>query len=241
MWLTYVDESGNTGVRLDDAQQPFHVIAGVSVREDVVGRVASHLDDVVATCLGVSGRSKATELRAAQLQGGRGPWAGIRPDDRIAAYAAALEPLGWDGVHVAHAAIHKTVFAQRRDPRHPHLWALQFLIEKLNIWFRTHSERTLLVADETNEHEQFALDLLVDLQTGRPRPGLNFGALTQLVDTVHFVRSETNRGVQLADLVAYLRNRILSQPEAKTEVEHRLWNSFVERNVTTWREPWPSR
>lgn len=241
MWLTYVDESGNTGARLDDPNQPYHVIVGVSVREDVVERVASHLDDVVASALGIPGRTKATELHAAQLQGGRGAWAGIRPADRISAYGAALEPLSWEGVHVSHAAIDKPKFAPRLDGRHPHLWALQFLMEKLDAWFKANRERTLLVADETNEHEQFALDLLIDLQTGRPRPGLDFGAIKQIVDTMHFVRSETNRGVQLADLVAYLRGRILSRPTAATEVERKLWADLVQPSVVTWREPWPSR
>mgnify|MGYP000922525510 CR=1 FL=1 len=41
MWLTYVDESGNTGAKLDDPNQPYHVLAAISVREDVVAALAS--------------------------------------------------------------------------------------------------------------------------------------------------------------------------------------------------------
>ena len=239
MWLTYVDESGNTGTKLDDPDQPFHVIAAVAVREDVVGTLAAHIDQVAARHFGTTERTKATELHASQLKGGDGPWKGVPPADRIAIFEAVLAPLSWDGVFVAHSAIDKPKLALRSDRRPPHLWALQFLIEKLNAAFEHLSERTLLVADETTEHEQFALDLLVNLQNGQPRPGLHFGAMTQVIDTVHFVRSETNRGVQLADLVAYLRSRTYRTKFAPS-VELDLWKRLVAPNCRTWREPWPT-
>lgn len=238
MWLAYVDESGNTGHRLDDPDQPNHILVAVCVREDVVPAVAAHIDGVVQRHLGTSERSRATELHAAELKAGKGPWAGFDPSTRVAAFSDALAPLSWDGVLVAHATIDKRRLAQRGDGRAPHLWALQFLIEKLNAFLRHRDERALLVADQTNEHEQFALDLLVDLQTGRPRPGLDLGDMTNIIDTVHFVRSETNRGVQLADLVAYLLNRI-QHPDRRAATERALWNQHVAPNRRTWREPWP--
>ena len=36
MWLSYLDESGNTGSNLDDPDQPVHLIAAVMVPEDQV-------------------------------------------------------------------------------------------------------------------------------------------------------------------------------------------------------------
>lgn len=238
MWLTYVDESGNTGHKLDDPQQPFHVLAGISVREDAVSSVAAHLDDVVGQALGTTSRTTATELHGSELKAGNGPWHGRAPADRITVYRAALEPLSWDGVFVSHASINKPKLARRGDRRLPHLWALQFLIEKLNARFRTEASATLLVADETNEHEQYALDLLFDLQTGKPRPGLDLGVVDRVIDTVHFVRSETNRGVQFADLVAYLLSRLLRTAWADG-AEKMMWDDLVARNQATWREPWP--
>lgn len=237
MWLTYVDESGNTGKKLDDPDQPFHVLVGVSVREDVVGNLAAYIDGIAARQFGTAARTKATELHASQLKGGNGAFAGVPVADRLAVYRAVLEPLAWDGVFVSHATINKPGLAARGDTRSPHLWALQFLVEKLNQCFRGSGEHTLLVADETMEHEQFALDLLASLQSGHPDRGLNFGATSQVVDTVHFVRSETNRGVQLADLVAYLlgrRRRSVSAP-----VEDEMWADLVSPHQKTWREVWP--
>lgn len=238
MWLTYLDESGNTGRRLDDPDQPCHVIAGVSVREDMVGRVASHIDDVVASRLHTRARTKRTELHGIELRRGSGPWSEMSPAERISVLRESLEPLRWDGVMVSYAAVNKPGLADRGDRRAPHLWALQFLIEKLNSYFRSQGEHTLLVADETNEHEQFALDLLLDLQAGNPERGLNFGAMDRIVDTVHFVRSETNRGVQLADLVSYLRCRLFKDG-SNNAVEQKIWDELVRPSVRTYRSLWP--
>ncbi|WP_419837874.1 DUF3800 domain-containing protein [Candidatus Poriferisodalis sp.] len=40
MLFCYLDESGNTGSRLDDPVQPYHYLAAVIVRED---RVSDHI------------------------------------------------------------------------------------------------------------------------------------------------------------------------------------------------------
>lgn len=237
MWLTYVDESGNTGKKLDDPQQPFHVLVGVSVREDKVGPLATYIDGVASKQFGTPRRTRATEIHGSELKGGNGAFKGVSVSERLAVYRAVLEPLSWEGVFVSHATINKVGMADRGDSRSPHLWALQILVEKLNKRFRLMDDLTLVVADETTEHEQFALDLLTSLQSGQPEHGLNFGAMSQVVDTVHFVRSETNRGVQLADLVAFLLGR--RRRHVSDSVEDEMWNTMVAPYVETWRGIWP--
>ena len=94
------------------------------------------------------------------------------------------------------------------------MYALQFLTEKLELWLRNQtqvlSRRALLVADENHEQEQYSFDLISDMQaTGGPI-GSSLGINTQLdhiVDSIYFTPSERSRGIQLADLVAYILNR----------------------------------
>ena len=94
------------------------------------------------------------------------------------------------------------------------MYALQFLTEKLELWLRNQtqvlSQRALLVADENHEQEQYSFDLISDMQaTGGPI-GSSLGINTQLdhiVDSIYFTPSERSRGIQLADLVAYILNR----------------------------------
>lgn len=239
MWLTYLDESGNTGSNLEDPDQPFHVLAGVCVREDRVAEVSEHLDAVTHRWLGIAARSSATELHAVSLKSGFGPWRGMPRPDRIAVSREALAPLRWDGVAVCHATVRKTGLTAGMLATSPHLWALQFLIEKLNAWCSEQDIRTLLVADESTEYEQFTLDLVSGLQAGgTSSTGSKLGRMDRIVDTVHFVRSETNRGVQLADLVAYLRNRSL-RDDVDSAVSKMLWGECVEPACVTWRDPLP--
>ncbi len=239
MWLTYLDESGNTGSNLADSDQPFHVVAGVCVREDRVAAISEHLDEVTHRWLGTGVRSSTTELHAVALKSGFRPWRAMPRADRIAVYREALAPLQWDGVAVCHSTVRKTGLTARMVARSPHLWALQFLIEKLDAWCCEKDIRTLLVADESTEYEQITLDLVTGLQAGgMGSTGSKLGRMDRIIDTVHFVRSETNRGVQLADLVAYLRNRTL-RDDVDHSVERALWDECVAPACVAWRDPPP--
>lgn len=48
MWLAFLDESGNTGRKLDDPDQPIHWMAAVLIPEDKVLSLTLALDGVVA-------------------------------------------------------------------------------------------------------------------------------------------------------------------------------------------------
>ncbi len=251
MWLAYLDESGNTGTRLDDPDQPIHYVAAILVREDRVGALTAAVDDLVAGVL-QPGRTRATELHGAEIFGGDGSWSSLSPRERIEVYRTALSLLGSHEAKIAYASIDKRALAQRAAEGvgsargvAPHLLALQFLIEKLQRYleWQPHrlEQRALLVADETHEHERFALELLETMQgTGGP-----IGAghpVPHIVDTVHFVRSETNRGVQLADLIVYAMNRAeraRTNPTRANQAMHELWSDLIVPLRCTWRERWP--
>lgn len=48
MLICYMDESGNTGRRLDDPDQPFHTIAAIVVREDRVREMTDRLNSLAS-------------------------------------------------------------------------------------------------------------------------------------------------------------------------------------------------
>ncbi|MDR8020051.1 DUF3800 domain-containing protein [Nesterenkonia aerolata] len=248
MWLVYLDESGNTGSRLDDPYQPVHWIAAVLVPEEQVLALRRSLDGVVARALP---DLVSEELHGAELFSGRGAWSALSPAARVAVYEEALATLSTHDCVVAHASINKTRL--RPSTSHaPHLLAFQFIVEKIQQYISTHKEpmrqRALLIADETDEHNHFQLDLLRDMQDGDGGVGFNL-TLRNIVDTVHFVESDTNRGVQLADLVAYGlqkqgRNR---QQRANGEIVSRgnatleqMIEDLVLPHVHTYRSTWPS-
>ena len=202
MWLAYVDESGNTGRRLDDPDQPIHWLVAVLAPEQHVLPLTHAVEALVS-----QHRTDALvpELHGSALFSGVGAWSGVAPAKRVAIYDEALSLLARHDCVVAHASIDKTKLTAGTSPRTtPHLLALQFLVEKLDAYLVGQidplRQRALLVADETQEHEAFAIGVVAGMQASGA--GIVAGRVVdRVIDTVHFVRSEDNRGVQLADLV----------------------------------------
>jgi hypothetical protein len=243
MYLAYVDEAGNTGRKLDDPDQPIHWLVSVLVPEDQVMALTHALDGVVARHVP---DDPQRELHGAELFGGSGSWRGVAPTTRLAVYQAALATLAEHHCAIAHASVDKPMLQSWRVDASPHLIGLHFLMEKIDYYVRRQPEdlrqRALLVADETNEHESYAIDLLADLQ--RRGVGVFRGhKINNVIGTVHFVRSEVDRGVQAADLVAYglcrLGNGRWNSPKPGDQALATMFGDHVTPLVRTFRERWP--
>ena len=189
------------------------------------------------------------ELRGADLSSGRGPWRGVSPSERIETYGEALALLGQHGVFVAHASIDKRALRQTAssEPKMPHLLALRFLAEEIEGFLRNQEDplkqRSLLIADETHEHEAFAHGLVMQMQARNLSSDGN-PTLTRIVDRVHFVQSETSPGVQLADLAAFVlsrRKRFPSWSPRLSDVAITRLAEIVDSRVVASRDTWPPR
>lgn len=232
---------------MDDPDQPIHWLVAVLVPEDQV----LPLSHAVEALLSLSRTdARLPELHGADLFGGKNDWAGVDPAERVRIYGSALRLLAEHDCVIAHASIDKTKLSESVSGRTtPHLLALQFLVEKIDAYLRSQKDpirqRALLVADETNEHEAFAIGMVAGMQaTGLGIvPGRIIG---QVIDTVHFVRSDVNRGVQLADLVAYALNRVTRAKRAGAPSGRGdsalvdMCTEYVWPLVRTYRQRWPS-
>lgn len=189
------------------------------------------------------------ELRGTDLFSGRGPWKGVFPSERIDTYRRALALLGQHGAFVAHASIDKWALLQSASskPKMPHLLALRFLAEEIESYLHLQldplKQRTLLIADETHEHEAYAHGLVTQMQAGNPSSD-GGPTLTRIVDRVHFVQSETSPGVQLADLAAFVltrRKRLAASSPRPSDMAITRLAEIVDRRVVASRDTWPSR
>ena len=250
MLICYLDEAGNTGYRLDDPLQPVHLIAAVMVREDRVRDMTERLDWLAERA---PIPWPLREYHGYDLFHGVGDWEGSYPDRRVRAYGNALSVLAKVDAGVAYASIHKPGLAARGydPPPNPHAFALQFLAEKIERWIRGRpyvlEQRVLLVADQNHEQEQYSIDLIRGMQDSGGPVGAGYGmdiTLDHFVDSVYFDRSERNRGIQLADLVAYILHRYLriqDNPgdERSDRAVRGLYSRYVSNRCRTWRERWP--
>lgn len=249
MLFCYLDESGNTGSRLDDSQQPFHYLAAVIVREDHVARMTELLDEIAQNAPTSTGLA---EFHAQQLFAGSGPWADVPPSVRIAQYSKALSVLGEIDASIIYSSIDKPALAEWGPSTSPHLYALQFLTEKLEDWMKSNhdplSQMALLVADQNHQEEEYAFDLVRRMHRSGGPVGEGTGlakATKHIVDTVYFAPSERSRGIQLADLVAFVlirRDRDALKPNAtpSSRAIERLFMDHIATRRVRWRQRWPS-
>ncbi len=130
MYLIYVDESGNTGPRLDDAQQPTHFLVGVSVPEDAWLTYSERLHSAVAKGLRSAGPAAASvpEVHAADVYQGTRHFRGVSGEVREGIVTSILAVLHDGGFDVIYVCSHKPTVRQRfrelaRDPG-PTAWRL---------------------------------------------------------------------------------------------------------------------
>ena len=244
MWLCFVDESGNTGNKLDDPDQPLHVISAVMVPESQLDPLRAAFD-AVAEAHGPEGW---TEFHGADLYSGSDCWLGVKPQARIDAYAAALAVMDTVEVHIAHASINKArLGAKYAWPESPHVLAMTYLAQKFDDyiggWKELDRQRALIVADQTQEHEAFVIERVDAMRRlGDPFWGKR---LKRVAESVYFVESQNSPGVQLADLIAYALNRRfrirkVGHPRGRGDAAlEELYEDLIAPHIRTWRECWP--
>lgn len=141
--------------------------------------------------------------------------------------------------------VHKPGLAARyRKPYHPHDIALMFTIESIERWATEEDCRVLLVADEAKEIEDAALRDLASYQSLGTGWGWSTEQVDCIIDTIHFVRSETNPAIQLADCATFIaarQRRIDLGLSAPNPAVTDLWERYLESQIWENAVWFPSR
>ena len=142
--LLYLDETGSSGRSWQSS--PYLTLVGVVVGEERVQPLAESLRTLtIQHRLGWPGES---EFHGQDIFQATGAWEGRSPDERIAAYEAALGLLEAHELDVAHATINRRQLHERYGGGavgNAYRLALQFLLEKIN---GNTSGLLIVVADE---------------------------------------------------------------------------------------------
>lgn len=235
--FVYVDESGPVGTSL--AKQPQLRLAAVLVPEEQVMPLAERLRTLTMSHLGCL--PDAFEWHGQELWNGTGFWDGKPPTELLAAYTDTINLLNELDLRVAHATINKPELQQKYKGQadgNAYRLALQFLLEKLE---RNVPGRKLIVADEAKEEQAYAQKMMMGMQQWQWAGEVPGSQLTTIIDSLHFVRSDASPGVQLADLVAYVLQKIqrgANHPQAQAALDG--MRDTIRDRLITWREPWPA-
>ena len=253
MILFFIDESGNTGARLDHPVEVVHWMIALAVDEAWVRTLDRTLYELSCRRFGlqVAGHSDF-ELHGSELFGGKGFAEGMSPSDRIACYEEIVQAISANHARILVRGINKPLHAQRAVQHgyvaeHPYTLAFQYLIEQMDEWLE-HLERTgtpqlgLVIADQQQEVDRRMVHQFNRwTQSGTSR-GYRSRSIERLIHTIHYVRSTDSRLVQLADCVAFLRNRVqkvgFTPTRPADQAVVRLWQSWCAPHVINDRV-WP--
>ena len=206
MRLIYLDEAGNTGSKADP-DQPIHMIGSLIVDERHVRSIEVRLNEVAAECAQVlrgSGHfatADAIEFHGAELFGGRGMFKHVAPADRVAICSRIIEVCRDEQAKFGHVAVDKI----KLWSGHPHLHCFRFTLERLQDILSRDNELGLIIADEHRELED---ELIQGLKFSKEKTtawGYRPTPIVNIIDTVHFVKSENNRLIQACDVLTYFR------------------------------------
>jgi hypothetical protein len=207
--FAYMDEAGNTGRKLDEPDQPIHLILSLVIDEAKIAAAHEHIREVARRHCPDDCLDAAFEFHGADLFAARGAFAGMSPERRIKIFDDILRGIELAEADVVIRGVEKAGLARRyATPYHPHDIALMFSIESIERLARERGCRILLVADEAKEIEDTALRDLANYQELGTSWGWNPEQIDQIVDTIHFVPSHSNGGIQLTDCATYIAARV---------------------------------
>jgi len=236
--FVYLDETGSVGKGAK--RQKELLLVGVIVNEASVQQLAGRLREIAETALGAL--EIGFEFHAVELWHGNGPWDALAPPELLDVFEKLIGLLDELDCYVVHASINKEKLHDRYGgvfDESAYLLALQFLLEKLDLWKR-HDHLRVLVADETKQYQLKAIEMVADLQ--RWATGVVPGKqLNTVIDSMHFVGPHHSPGVQLADAVAFIKHRIRNRGHDHANVDAALLRmaEVIANRTPTYRQTWP--
>jgi hypothetical protein len=196
--ILYIDDSGT----VDDPNEQFFVLGGVSVFERGLYHQIKAVDDCIAN-FGLGGDHHDIELHGSSMYHGRdGVWRSVRdrPSREKMIHASLATLKGHASLRLFAMIIDK----QAASPGDPIAMAFEEMCNRFNLFLmrmndrKDDNQRGLIVMDETR-HEK-------PLQTLARRfrvDGARWGHFRNLAEVPLFVDSRASRMIQLADLVAW--------------------------------------
>ncbi len=237
-YLVYIDESAKTSGRFQDNPQFLLTAAIVSDRH--VAPMAQEIRRIAREYGPPFG--KPAEIHAKSIVDGSGQWRNLSHERQFELLQRCVDLLGQFEIDIAFSSINRGALKSRYGgafDSNEYLLALQFLLEKVDKIDA--AEPKLVVADLSEKDRLSAISMVGDLQEwgAGAVPGIK---LASIVDSLHFVDSRDNPGVQLVDVVAWCLQRRWCHPTEKHPlaessmgaISAKIWDRIV-----TYREAWP--
>jgi len=204
MYLFYLDESWNTGLDLDNEQQPIHYISWFWVKDDDIKWLDSAIKTILPMFLPVS-QNYDFEFHWIDLVWWKRYFKKFEISKRLKALDALVSIFERHNVTFFSYGISKKAHKKQYvHPYHPHNVVFKELIEQIDEFLDDKNDQWILIMDRNDDVGQ---DIINDFQTYKDK-GTWFGwrkrELKNLVDTVYYTESYNSNILQLADVVWYI-------------------------------------
>lgn len=215
MHFFYIDESGDTGRDLDNAQQPIFVLGGISVRDESWRKLTDAVQSAISDYWG-GAVPKDFELHSEELLTQTGRFAGAKREE-CNKLALGLLDLLREHRHAVHmVAIDKPLLKQHgKSDAHekfdclvPYLLSYNYLVTYVERYVKKilgNSARGLFIIDEKDEH----LESIDEITRYRRFDIPNVRRLKWLVEFSHPTDSARHPLIQLTDLVIFTARKFL--------------------------------
>lgn len=204
MYLAYMDECGNTGVKADP-NQPIHFLGCLVVEDIHIRPFESAIADVARRYFPSVAGKPDFEFHGVDLFGGSGHFK-VDPQKRIESTRALIEAAVEHSATFGYVGIDKTK-SLARD--HPHRICFTLLVEHLETWLKRRESLALLVSDENHEVEQALITDIATFKASSTTWGYRNMPVEHIVDSIHFVKSHNNPIIQVADVLTYVTLKAL--------------------------------
>jgi Protein of unknown function (DUF3800) len=205
MYVTYFDE-----VKADPKQgQNSYWVGGISVPMEAIAEAEGRVNELAEEVFGSTELTPETEFHCKLLYSGRGPFRGMRPEERMQIFVRLIDIL-------AESAVIKRVFAEivtsrlKDSQKEPHEIAFAFFCERVQMLVGPLKQTTILIGDQDDEQVKA---MIRDFSRYRAnRTFWDYGIkIKNIVDTVHFAHSHHSRMIQLADAYMFYVTHMYSK------------------------------
>jgi hypothetical protein len=230
MNLIYIDDSGNTGKKLDDSLQPLFLLGGFIVDETIWRDVDNSINTIKAA-YGLSD----VEVHAIDVMNGKNgtPYKSWDYSKKLAFLKEILSLIEQYDLHVIYFSVKKSNFKAYFESKYgkgfeqqftisPYLLAFSYILQISDAYLVSKESNGILILDEQDEWKKPATKTFNLLRTITEEPEVK---IEKLIDRSFFIDSAESNMIQLADIIAYTTKRYLEieikemEPHKKAERE----------------------
>jgi hypothetical protein len=214
MKLIYIDDSGNTGKKLDDELQPLFLLGGFIIDEHIWRRVDKAIEKIKKRYY-----ISELEIHAIDIMNGKKgtPYKDWDYQKKLDFLAEMLEVVKRYDLKVVYFYVKKQNFKKYFQAKYgkdfeqqfnisPYLLAFSYILQISDAYLIENESNGMLILDEQDEWKKPANKTFNILRTIAEEPEIK---IEKLLDRSFFVDSSESNMIQLADIISYNLKRYL--------------------------------